>query len=170
MADSSILVTPGTTTPIDTRTESTNSNHRQVMVIGDPASNAGVAPVDAVAGLTVNTVPVAAGGCSGYHVVAAASTNTANIKNAAGQLYGVHAFCNAAYAVHVKFHNTSGTPTAGTGVVRTVSCQSGQRADLVFPQGIAFSTGIGISIVKLIADNDTTVLVASDCVVDVDYK
>jgi hypothetical protein len=54
MADS-FLQTPteGSGKKLDTRTEGTNSEHRQVMVIGDPATNAGVAPVDATNGLAV---------------------------------------------------------------------------------------------------------------------
>jgi hypothetical protein len=54
MADTAVSITAGTGTNIDTRTESTNGNHRQVIVIGDPATNAGVAPVDATAGLKVD--------------------------------------------------------------------------------------------------------------------
>lgn len=54
MADTSVDITPGTGASIDTRTESTNGNHRQVVVLGDPASNAGVAPVDATKGLAVD--------------------------------------------------------------------------------------------------------------------
>ena len=54
MADTAIAITAGTGTNIDTRTEGTNSNHRQVVVLGDPATNAGVAPVDVTAGLKVN--------------------------------------------------------------------------------------------------------------------
>jgi len=54
MADSTVDVTQGTGTSIDTRTEATNGNHRQVVVIGDPDTNAGVAPVDAAAGLKVD--------------------------------------------------------------------------------------------------------------------
>lgn len=54
MADSSVPVTSGSGNAIDTRTEGTNGNHRQVIVIGDPATNAGVAPVDAAAGLKVD--------------------------------------------------------------------------------------------------------------------
>lgn len=53
MADSSVAVTAGSGTNIDTRTESTNSNHRQVVVIGDPASNDGVAGVSANGELSV---------------------------------------------------------------------------------------------------------------------
>ena len=54
MADSAVVVTAGTGTNIDTRTEATNGNHRQVVVLGDPSTNAGVAPVDATAGLKVD--------------------------------------------------------------------------------------------------------------------
>lgn len=54
MADSAVAVSAGTGTNIDTRTEGTNGNHRQVVVVGDPATNAGVAPVDATAGLKVD--------------------------------------------------------------------------------------------------------------------
>lgn len=57
MADSSVAITAGSGTTIDTRTEGTNSHHRQVIVIGDPATNAGVAPVDATNGLTVALSP-----------------------------------------------------------------------------------------------------------------
>jgi hypothetical protein len=54
MADSAVAVTAGSGTSIDTRTEATNGNHRQVVVVGDPSVNAGVAPVDATAGLKVD--------------------------------------------------------------------------------------------------------------------
>lgn len=54
MADSAVAVTAGSGTNIDSRTESTNGNHRQVVVLGDPSTNAGVAPVDATNGLSVN--------------------------------------------------------------------------------------------------------------------
>lgn len=55
MADGFIQVPVDSTgKKFDTRTESTNSEHRSVMVIGDPSSNAGVAPVDATKGLAVD--------------------------------------------------------------------------------------------------------------------
>ncbi len=57
MADTAVAITAGTGTSIDTRTEATNGNHRQVVVIGDPATNAGVAPVDATNGLAVQVIP-----------------------------------------------------------------------------------------------------------------
>jgi hypothetical protein len=45
MADTAVAITAGVGTNIDTRTESTNSNHRQVIVVGDPTANAAVATV-----------------------------------------------------------------------------------------------------------------------------
>lgn len=45
MPDSAIAITAGSGNNIDTRTESTNSNHRQVIVLGDPATNDSVADV-----------------------------------------------------------------------------------------------------------------------------
>jgi hypothetical protein len=54
MADTAVAITAGAGTNVDTRTEGTNGNHRQVVVLGDPATNAGVAAVDATAGLKVN--------------------------------------------------------------------------------------------------------------------
>lgn len=78
MADSSVAITAGSGTQVDTRTEGTNSNHRQVVVIGDPATNAGVAPVDATNGLKVDasgtTLTV------GSHAVTLASGATAIAK------------------------------------------------------------------------------------------
>lgn len=54
MADSAVAVTEGAGINMDTRTEGTNGHHRQVVVIGDPATNAGVAPVDPVNGVAVD--------------------------------------------------------------------------------------------------------------------
>ncbi len=55
MADTFIQVaTDGSGKKIDTRTEATNSEHRQVVVLGDPSTNAGVAAVSSTTGLAVN--------------------------------------------------------------------------------------------------------------------
>lgn len=166
MADSSISVTGGS---VDTRTETTNNNHRQVMVLGDPANNNGVAPVDAVTGLTVNIVPSPTGGCSVTHLVSGASTNATGIKASAGQVYSIDVFNAAAYPIYVKLHNVAVAPTAGAGVVRTIGVQS-DTGRTVLLQGQAFATGIGVTITKLLADSDTTAVASGDCVVDVEWK
>jgi hypothetical protein len=73
MADSAIAVTAGTVTNVDTRTEATNGNHRQVIVIGDPATNAGVAPVDVTNGLAVQVIPALPAGTNAIGKLAANS-------------------------------------------------------------------------------------------------
>ena len=110
------------------------------------------------------------GGCTIYHVVSAGSTNAANIKASAGRVLGWAIFNNADYPIYVKLHNTAGTPTAGSGVVYTVGVQAGTHVSFDDDDGLGFATGIGISITKLIADNDTTAVLASDCVVNLHYK
>lgn len=54
MADTAVAITEGSGVNIDARSEATNGNLRQVVVIGDPSTNAGVAPVDAASGLKVD--------------------------------------------------------------------------------------------------------------------
>lgn len=115
-------------------------------------------------------LPFTSGGLSNYHVVAAATTNAANIKASAGQVYAWNIFNNAAYPVYVKFHNSSGTPTAGSGVVHTVGVPAGGGNNWNSDIGFPFATGIAITIVKDIADAGATAVAASDCVVDVKYK
>lgn len=77
MADSTVAVTEGSGANIDTRTEATNGNHRQVVVLGDPSTNAGVAPVDAAAGLKVDL------GADNDVVVTAAATSIGKAEDAA---------------------------------------------------------------------------------------
>lgn len=73
MADTAVAITAGSGTNIDTRTESTNGNHRQVIVIGDPATNNSVAAVMAASTAPAATDPA---------LVVAISPNT---QNANGQ-------------------------------------------------------------------------------------
>lgn len=115
-------------------------------------------------------VPHTSGGLSNYHLVSAATTNTNNVKASAGQVYGIQVYNNAAYAVYVKLHNTSGTPTAGSGVVRTFGVPAGGGYIWNSDIGVPLGTGIGISIVKDITDAGTTAVALSDCVVDLQYK
>jgi hypothetical protein len=146
---------------------------RQAIVIGDDTTYAARAKINngepgaSDYGLTVRRACV---GSSAYHVVAAASTNAANIKASAGRVTGWSVFNVADYPVYVKFHNTSGTPTAGSGVVYTIGVQAGTGLHLDDDDGITFATGIGITITKGIADGDTAAVAASDCVVNVHYK
>lgn len=98
MADTSVAITSGAGTAIDTRTEGTNGNHRQVVVLGDPSSNAGVAPVDATNGLAVDNKTLPPG--------AATSANQSTIAGYLAALY------QTSILHGVKTVTTAGTPVA----------------------------------------------------------
>lgn len=121
-------------------------------------------PVKAIIGLQTS------GGYSKSHTIAAAGTNATSIKASAGQVYLVRVFNNADYPVFVKFHNTNVAPTPGAGVVETIGVQAGTGIFHEFEAGDPFTTGIGMSITKGIADNDVTGVLLNDCLVDVFYK
>lgn len=125
------------------------------------------------AGQTITDVPLTTGGLSKYHVVSAASTNAANIKASAGQVYCVTAFNLNAAARYLKFHNTAGAPTAGTGVTDTYLIPgntAGAGVVINIDKGISFITGIGITLVTGIADADATGVAASEIVLNIYFK
>jgi hypothetical protein len=153
-----------------------------------PAGNNNIGDVDAIQSGTwtvqpgntpnstpwlVTDTPATSGGLSKFHLVAAASTNATNVKASAGQVFCITAFNLNAAARYLKFHNTSGTPTAGSGVTDTFMIPgntAGAGVVINIDKGIAFGTGIGISIVTGIADSDATAVAASEIVVNIYYK
>lgn len=131
MADTAIAITAGTGTNVDTRTEATNGNHRQVIVIGDPSTNAGVAPVDATTGLAVNvtnaslTVASHAVTNAGTFAVQAAATLAAETTKVIGTV-------NIAAAQTLATVTTVGAVTAisnalpaGTNAIGKLAANSG---------------------------------------------
>jgi hypothetical protein len=78
MADTAVAITAGAGTNIDTRTESTNSNHRQVIVVGDPSSNTGVAAVKDASTAPLATDPALVVAISPNSVNANGQTTMAN--------------------------------------------------------------------------------------------
>ena len=120
---------------------------------------------------SVYTQKVSDARVSTAHLITAASTNATSVKASAGRLRAVSIYNNAAYPIYVKFHNTAGAPTPGSGVVYAVPCQAGQARDhVVAAGGRAFATGIGMSVVKGIADADATAVAASDASIEVAYE
>lgn len=121
--------------------------------------------------LHTNPVAAVSGGTSSKHFVAAATTNATSLKASPGQVYGVNIFNAAAYPIYLKFYDKASAPTVGTDpIVRTVACQAGQSTVVPFDRGMVFATGIAYACIKDITDAGTTVLVANDCVVGIDYK
>lgn len=104
---------------------------------------------------------------SEFHLVAGAGANATSIKGAPGTITGYEIFNNAWYTIFVKFHDTAQVPTPGVGVARTIGVQGGESVDT--SDFIGFANGIGITIVKGIADSDATPIAANDCVVNLSY-
>jgi len=126
-----------------------------------------VAGTAAIGDVGVQYRATSTGAASGAHIVSAVGTNAANIKAAAGRLLGFVLTNNAAAKVYVKLHNTAGTPTAGTGVVRSIGIPAGQTVSYTIEGGIAFATGIGVTIVTGAADADATGVALNDVVGDI---
>lgn len=147
-----------------------NTVYRQRTNLSSPSDPSGIAEIKNVPpsssdyGLLVRKIPIA---LSKYHVVIAATTNAANIKSSPGQIRLVRVFNNAMYPIYVKLHDTAGVPTPGVGVAETIGVQAGLTLLVPMDHGDPFAAGIGISIVKGIADNDATALLVNDGVVDV---
>jgi len=109
----------------------------------------------------------ATGAASGAHLVSAATTNATIVKGSAGRVLGwALANTNAAWR-YVKLHNQTTTPTAGTGVVRTIAIPPNGLAQMKLEGGITFATGIGLTTVTGSADADTTAVGVGDIVGDI---
>lgn len=103
-------------------------------------------------------------------LLSAATTNATLVKSSAGQVGGWYLLNTAAYTVFLKLYNSATIPTAGAGTpVMTIGIPAGAGANVELTRGIPFSAGIGYTITKLVADNDVTVVVANDLVVNLLY-
>ncbi len=109
----------------------------------------------------------ATGAASGTHLVSAATTNATVVKGSAGRVLGWF-FVNTNAAIrYVKLHNQTTTPTAGTGVVRTIGIPANGVASFTLEGGIAFSTGIALTTVTGAADADNTAVGLNDIIGDI---
>lgn len=129
-------------------------------------------PVSIAAAVSVNATlkPATSGGYTPFHLMSAASTNATNIKASAGQLYGWFIYNSNAAARKVAFHNTAGTPTAGASVLFSLMIPPLSGANVFTDVGIPFSTGIAITTVTGLADNDTAAVAANDLNINLFYN
>jgi hypothetical protein len=108
----------------------------------------------------------ATGAMTGHHIVAAGSTNVAQIKATAGRVYGWCLSNTTASWRYVKLHNVA-SASAGAAVAQTIGIPPNDKAVCSFPLGIAFATAISRSIVTGSADADATAVTAGDVVGDI---
>ena len=117
--------------------------------------------------------PRTTGGCSVSRIISAASTNAANIKSTAGQLYHVIAYNSTASVKFIKFYNKATEPTVGTDtpfITLAVPANSQVAVSFASDLGVALSAGISIAITGALADADTTAVAAGDVVVNTLYN
>lgn len=96
---------------------------------------------------------------------AGASGDATNVKNAAGTLYGIKGYNAVASVRYLKLYNSASAPTAGSGTPRvTLALPPAVGFAFDWPQGLAFSTGIGFTLVTGSADNSSVSVTAADIV------
>lgn len=123
-----------------------------------PPGSAAIGSVTVASG-AVTATPVTA---TAYSVVTTASTNGANVKNAAGNLYEITCSNPTATPVYVKLYNKASAPTVGTDVpILTIAAAANSTVSLQFgATGKRFSTGISIAATGVITAADATNAVA----------
>jgi hypothetical protein len=118
-------------------------------------------------------VPGTTGGVALYSQMVSANTTGILVKNAAGQLYGIHAFNTLSTPLYVKMYNKATAPTVGSDAVvaRYVipGNTGGAGFSLAIPAGTPFTTGIGVGITGGITDNNTTAPAADSAYINVYY-
>lgn len=119
----------------------------------------------------VGVVPITSGGLLISRTVAGASTNSTNIKNAAGQVYAVIVSNVNASPRYIHLHNTSTGPTCSNTPVATFIVPgntAGAGTNIPMNPGVAFSTGISFCFTADIAG--TSNAAANDGVITLLYK
>lgn len=119
---------------------------------------------------TVQLAPATSGGVIPAHIVSAATVNATNVKASAGQVFGWALYNTTASVKYVKLHNLAVAPTAGANVFMTIAIPANDHSIINLPAGIAFSTGIGYTIVTGAADSDATAVALNDIVGDLFWK
>lgn len=105
-----------------------------------------------------------------YHKVSAASNNAHTIKASAGTVTGWKIYNNAEYPIYVKLYDLASTPDPSSNTPKqTIGVDAG-LGDVSNSAGFTYTSGIGIAIVKGIADNDNSPVAADDCSVDLFYQ
>lgn len=167
MADNLLIPISGGTATV--RTKDRGAGHDQVLTIADSTGTL-------LAFTSTGRVPTApgaetSGGASTYRLLSAATTNAQVVKSAAGQLYAWHLTnLSSTSARFVKLYNKASAPTVGTDTpVLTLPLPAGGQANVAFPVGLVFATGIALAITGGVADSDTTSVAANDVIVNLAY-
>jgi hypothetical protein len=118
---------------------------------------------------TSELLPSTQTGLKRYHLVSAATTNPVVVKSSAGNLHGWYIYNSNAAARKLVFHNTAAAPTAGASVSWSIVIPPESGANVFTDIGIHFSTGIAITTVTGLADNDSAAVALNDLIINLFY-
>lgn len=118
MADDAIIIEDANAVDRNVDTRTIGTDHRQVVVIGDPATGAGVAPVDATTGLTINGNVQVVDGATVADVLDLTNTNPLTVAVVDGSGTQITTFGGSGGTAEVDdadftVASTSGTPVMG---------------------------------------------------------
>jgi len=139
------------------------------------ANSAPVVIASDQSGLTIATGSIALqeyalGGANVYHLVTGATTSPTSIKQSAGKVTGWYVYNSNGSARKVAFHNTATAPVAGTSVYFSIVIPPLSAANVSYPAGINFSSGIAITTTNGLADSDATAVGSTDLIINILWK
>jgi hypothetical protein len=135
---------------------STFSSVANGMVVSAVQSDAAIMRVSAI------LAPIATGGLTAYTSLSVSSAVA--IKGSAGVLYGYYISNTATHPNYVRFYNSTGATIGSTAAALTVMLPASAAANVEFPHGINFSTGISIGATS-VNTADSTTAGATSCLI-----
>lgn len=129
-------------------------------------------PTATLPGSPTNTVVGSAigSGVTLYTVNSTATTNAANIKSTAANLYGISAMNTSATTKYVRFYSKSTAPTVGTDVpIMVVAVPATSSKEIEYVPALRITTGLGVAITGGAAATDATAVAAGDVQLLVSY-
>lgn len=151
-------------------TGAVSATTQRVTLATDVALPAGTNTIGNVA-----LVPATSGGLTMFSALSVGTSGDAtNVKASAGQLYGWYISNTNAAPAYVKFYNSASAPTAGSGTpvlrIAVPGSSSGTATNINYSAGIAFSAGIGFTIVTTAPDAGSTGVAANEVIINLLYK
>ena len=106
-----------------------------------------------------------------YKLNSAASTNATSVAATADTLlYGYYISNTNASVRYVKFYNKASAPTVGTDTpVLVLAIPGSGAANVSFPAGVNFTTGLAFATTTGAADSDTGAVAANEIIVNLVY-
>lgn len=147
--------------------------------IGTVSLTTGSAPIGSLATGSaivgqVQQVPTTSGGLTTFSLLVLTGSNAQNIKASAGQVYGWSVTNNSTNIAYVKLYDTAGTPTTGSGTpkvrIMIPGNTGGAGNNFSTDNGIAFTSGVGMTTTNGWADTDSTAVATGAFLLNLFYK